>query len=182
MLLYITLPPLLQSRIRFLERAQEVFRYLTYYFLDADPIVDPHAKKLATCANEDKWDPSAESPTSENAATGADREDPPTKDLTQGIEDIDDRNVGREDPCMSLEASAMGNSTNSAEPTPVVLKSAPHKMQNVLQNSLVLTPRLLIDGKPGNVTHQTGLVQWTWKITSISNNPDAKDEHDGASS
>jgi len=34
---------------------------------------------------------------------------------------------------------------------------------------------------PG-VTHQTGLVQWTWKITSISNDPDAKDEHDGASS
>ena len=32
------------------------------------------------------------------------------------------------------------------------------------------------------VTHQTGLVQWTWKITSISNDPDAKDEHDGASS
>ena len=34
----------------------------------------------------------------------------------------------------------------------------------------------------GAVTHQTGLVQWTWKITSISNDPDAKDEHDGASS
>ena len=34
----------------------------------------------------------------------------------------------------------------------------------------------------GGVTHQTGLVQWTWKITSISNDPDAKDEHDGASS
>ena len=32
------------------------------------------------------------------------------------------------------------------------------------------------------VMHQTGLVQWTWKITSISNDPDAKDEHDGASS
>jgi len=34
----------------------------------------------------------------------------------------------------------------------------------------------------GDVTHQTGLVQWTWKITSISNDPGAKDEHDGASS
>ena len=32
------------------------------------------------------------------------------------------------------------------------------------------------------VTHQTGLVQWTWKIMSISNDPDVKDEHDGASS
>jgi len=33
-----------------------------------------------------------------------------------------------------------------------------------------------------DVTHQTGLVQWTWKITSISNDPDAKDEHNRASS
>ena len=37
-------------------------------------------------------------------------------------------------------------------------------------------------GHLSGVTHQTGLVQWTWKITSISNDPDAKDEHDGASS
>jgi len=35
---------------------------------------------------------------------------------------------------------------------------------------------------PCVVTHQTGLVQWTWKITSISNDPDVKDEHNGASS
>jgi len=149
MLLYITLPPLLQSRIRLLERAQEVFRYLAYYFLDADPIVDPRAKKLATCANEDKCDPSAESPTSENAATGAEREDPPTKALNRGTKDIDDGNVGRtEDPRTSLEASSKGNSAESAG-TLVLLESEPHETQNVPQNSLPLTLRLPIDGKPG---------------------------------
>jgi len=34
----------------------------------------------------------------------------------------------------------------------------------------------------GSVMHQTGLVQSTWKITSILNDPDVKDEHDRASS
>jgi len=144
MLLYITLPPLLQSRIRLLERAQEVFRYLAYYFLDAEPIADPRAKKLATCANVDKRYPSAEAPMSENAAAErhahAEREDPPTKDLTRGIEDVDDGNVGREDPRTSLEASAMGSSANSTETTLVVLESAPHETQSVPQNSLPLTP------------------------------------------
>jgi len=38
------------------------------------------------------------------------------------------------------------------------------------------------EGTWGAVMHQIGLVQWTWKIMSISNDPDAKDEHDGASS
>jgi len=83
MLFYITLPPLLQSRIQLLENAREVFQYLAYYFLDTDPIVDPHAKKLVTCANDDKCYPSSKSPMSENAATGTEREDLPcTKDLT----------------------------------------------------------------------------------------------------
>ena len=85
MLLYITLPPLLQSRIQLLEHAQEVFRYLAYYFLDADPIADPCTKKLTTCANKDKRYPSAESPTSKNAATerhaNAEQEDLPMKAL-----------------------------------------------------------------------------------------------------
>jgi len=53
-----------------------------------------------TCANKDKCHPSAESPTSENAAAErhahAEREDPPcTKDLTRGTKDIDNRIVGR---------------------------------------------------------------------------------------
>ena len=106
MLFYITLPTLLRLRIRLLENAREVFRYLAFYFRDCEPIVDPRAKKLATCANEDKCYPSVENPTSENAATerhaNAEREDPPTKALTRGTKDVDDRNVGREDPRTSI--------------------------------------------------------------------------------
>ena len=41
-------------------------------------------------------------------------------------------------------------SAKCTEMTPqVILKSAPHKMQTEPQDSLPLTPRLLIDGKPG---------------------------------
>ena len=155
MLLYITLPPLLQSRIRLLENAREVFQYLAYYFLDAEPIADPRTKKLATCTNEDKRHPSAESPTSENAATerlaNAKRDeelDLPTKALNRGTKDVNDRNVGREDPRTSPEASAKGASAESAG-TLVLFESAPHETQNEPQNSLPLTPRLPIDGKPG---------------------------------
>ena len=44
---------------------------------------------------------------------------------------------------------AEGTSTKRAEMTPVMLKSAlPHEMQNWPQNSLPLTPRLPIEGKP----------------------------------
>jgi len=132
MLLYITLPPLLRLHIRLLENAREVFQYLAYYFLDADPIVDPHAKKLTTCANNDKCYLSVKSPTSENAATGADREDPPTKD-----------------PHTSLEALAEGTSTKRAEGPMAPCAATLHETQNVPQNSLPLTPRLPIDGKPG---------------------------------
>jgi len=86
MLLYITLPPLLQSHIQLLENAQEVFQYLAFYFHDCEPIADPCVKKLATCANDDKHYLSTESPSSENAAkrlANRKREDPPcTKDLT----------------------------------------------------------------------------------------------------
>jgi len=139
MLLYITLPPLLQSHIQLLQNAREVFRYLAFYFRDCEPIVDPRAKKLATCANDDKRYPSAGTPTSKNAATGTGREDLPMKALNRGNEDINDRNVGREDPRTSLEASAKGNSAKSARTT-VQLESAPHKTQNVPQNPLPLTP------------------------------------------
>jgi len=149
MLLYITLPPLLRSRIRLLENAQEVFRYLAYYFLDAEPIADPRAKKFAARANEVKHDPSAENPTSEYAAIGAERENPPTKDLTRGTEDVDNRNVGRtQDPCTSSEASAEGNSAECANGTLVLLTGEPHETQNVPQDSLPLTPRPPIEGEP----------------------------------
>jgi len=132
--------------------AHQVFKYLAKRFRDRDPIADPRAKKLATCANEDKRHPSAEAPTSENAAAErhahAEREDLPTKDLTRGTEDVDDRIVGRKDPRTSAEAPAKGNSANSIETTPVVLESAPHEMQNEPQDSLPLTPRLPTEGKP----------------------------------
>jgi len=152
MLLYITLPPLLRSRIRLLENAREVFQYLAFYFRDCEPIVDPRVKKLATCANEDKCYPSAESPTSENAAierhANAEREDLPTKALNRGTEDVNDRNVGREDPRTSFEASAKGTSAECADGTVVLLESEPHEMQNEPQNSLQTTPRLPIEGEP----------------------------------
>jgi len=135
-----------------LERAQEVFWYLTYYFLDTEPIADPRTKKLTTCANVDKHYPSAEAPTSENAAAErhahAEQEDPPTKDLTRGTKDVNDRNVGRKDPRTSPEASAKGTSAECANGTLVLLTGELHKTQNVPQNSLPLTPRLPIDGKP----------------------------------
>ena len=52
MLFLMTTPPLLRFCIRLFESAQRIFRYLTSYFLDFDPIEDPCTKKLATSANE----------------------------------------------------------------------------------------------------------------------------------
>ena len=52
MLFLMTTSPLLRLRIRLFESAQQIFRYLTFYFLDFDPIEDPRAKKLAISANE----------------------------------------------------------------------------------------------------------------------------------
>ena len=140
--------------------AHQVFKYLAKRFRDHEPIVDPRAKKLATCANEDKRYPSAESPTSENAATGTEREDPPMKDLTRGNEDVDDRIVGRKDLARtSLEASATGNSAESAETTPVVLESTPHETQKPPQDSLQTTPRLPTEGEPSECKQEvTGSV------------------------
>jgi len=145
-LLHDTIPISIYIRLH-RNTVHQVFKYLAKRFRDRNPITDPRAKKLATCANEDKRHPSAESPTSENAAIGAEREDPPTKALTRGTKDVDDRNVGREDPRTSLEASAKGNSAESAGTT-VILESAPHETQNQPQNSLQTTPRLPTEGKP----------------------------------
>ena len=50
---------------------------------------------------------------------------------------------------MSLvEASAQGTSAKCAETTSVILEGTPHETQDRLQNSLPLTPRLPIEGKP----------------------------------
>jgi len=129
--------------------AHQIFNYLAKCFRNRDPIVEPRAKKLATCTNDAKRYSSAESPTSENAATGPGQEDLPcTKDLIRGTKDVDNRNVGRtEDPCMSLEALVKGNSTESAGTT-VLLTGKLHETQNQPQNSLPLTPRLPIEGEP----------------------------------
>jgi len=145
-LLHDTIPISIYIRLR-RNTAHQVFKYLAKRFRDRDPIADPRAKKLATCTNDDKRYPSAKSPTSENAVIGAEREDLSTKALTRGTEDVNDRNVGREDPRTSLEASAKGNSAKSAG-TSVLLKGEPHETQNVPQNSLPLTLRLPIEGEP----------------------------------
>jgi len=110
--------------------------------------VDPCAKKLATCTNKVKHDPSAENPTSEYAAIGAERENPPMKDLTRGTEDVDDRIVRCEDPHTSTEAPAKGTSAKCTEMTPVVLESTPHETQNEPQDSPQVTLRLPIEGEP----------------------------------
>ena len=49
---------------------------------------------------------------------------------------------------MSRETSAEGNSTESADGTLVLLTGMPCETRNELQNSLLLTPRLPIEGKP----------------------------------
>jgi len=145
-LLHDTIPISIYIRLR-RNTAHQAFKNLAKRFHDRDPIADPRAKKLATCTNDDKRYPSAESPTSENAATGAEREDPPTKDLTRGTKDVDDRIVGRTDPRTSFEASAKGTSAESAGTT-VLLESVPHETQNEPQDSPQVTPRLPTEGKP----------------------------------
>jgi len=147
-----TVPASIYYQIR-LKSAHETYNYLAKHFRDNDPIQELCAKKFVTRANEDKRYSSAESPMNENAATErhahAEREDPPTKALTRGNEDVDDRNVGRtQDPRTSLEALAKGNSAKSAGTT-VLLKSAPHETQDQPQDSLQATPwRLPIEDEP----------------------------------
>jgi len=122
--------------------AHQVFKYLAKRFRDREPIADPRTKKLATCTNDAKRYLSVKNPTSKNAATGADREDPPTKDLIRGTKDVDDRIVGHTDPRTSFEASAKGTSAKSAGTT-VLLESELHEKQDRPQNSLQATPQRL---------------------------------------
>jgi len=157
-LLHDTIPISIYIRLR-RNTAHQVFKHLAKRFHDRDPITDPRAKKLATCANEAKRYSSAKTPTSENAATGADREDPPTKDLIRGTKDVDDKNVGREDPRTKAEALSKGTSAKCTETTPVVLESAPHETQKPPQDSLQTTPRLPTEGKPSECKQEvTGSV------------------------
>jgi len=147
-LLHDTIPISIYIRLR-RNTAHQAFKHLAKRFRDREPIADPRAKKLATCANEAKRHLSAEAPTSENAATErhahAGREDLPcTKDLIRGTKDVDDGNVERtQDPCTSSEATAKGTSAKCTETTVVVLTGTPHESQDRPQNSLQATPRRL---------------------------------------
>ena len=84
-------------------------------------------------------------------------------------QDVDDGNVGHQDPCMSLEASVQGTSAKCAETTPVVLKSVlPHETQTKLHSSPPLTPRPPIEGKPNGCKQEAadsvvmaGRMKWT---------------------
>ena len=58
-------------------------------------------------------------------------------------------NTSTQDPHRSTEAPAEGTSAKRTETTPVMLKSVlPHEMQDQPQDSLLLTWRLPIEGKP----------------------------------
>ena len=142
-----TVPASIYYRIC-LKSVHQIYNHLAKRVHDNNPIQELCVKKFVTRANEDKHYSSAESPMSKNAATGADREDPPTKDLTRGIEDVDDGNIRCEDPRMKAEASLKGTSAKCTEMTPVVLESKPHGTQNGPQDLLPLTPRPPIDGEP----------------------------------
>jgi len=141
-----TVPASIYYHIR-LKSAHQIYNYLAKCFRDNDPIEVLCAKKFAARTNEDKRYPSAEAPTSEYAAIGAEWEDLPTKALTRGTEDVNDKIVGRKDPHASFEASAKGTSAESAGTT-VLLTGEPHETQNVPQDSLPLTPRPPIEGEP----------------------------------
>ena len=151
---YTSVPISILCPIRKLNTADQIFKYLAKRFRDSKPI--PHANEFQCAGTAAAAETPEKSPTSADAATerhvSAERNNEDlstTKALTRGTEDVDNGNVGRnQDPCMSSEDSAKGTSAKCAETTTVVLESAPHKMQNRLQNSLPLTPRLPIEGEP----------------------------------
>ena len=133
----------------FCNTAHQVFKYLVKRFCDRKPIRDPHANELQCAGTATAAKMPKKSPTSMNTATErhahakSDEEDltTSTKALTQGTEDVDNRNVGRiQDPCTSSEDSAKGTSAKCKETTSVVLKSMLHEMQDQPQDSLQATP------------------------------------------
>jgi len=52
-LLHDTIPISIYIRLH-RNTAHQAFKHLAKHFCDREPIADPHMKKLATCANEDK--------------------------------------------------------------------------------------------------------------------------------
>ena len=164
---YTLVPITILCPIRKLNTAHEIFNYLATCFCNNNPIMDPCAKKSEPSANKvDGAGTAAEdistdsekqkgSPTSESAAAetlmsaNRDEEDlSTTKDLTQGMKSVNNGNIRHQDPRTSLEASAQGTSTKCSEMMTVILESTPHETQDQPQNSLPLTPRLPIEGKP----------------------------------
>ena len=136
--------------------AHENFKYLAKHFRDNDPI--PRTNELQRAGTAAAAETSEKSPTSDSAATerhvSAERNKEDlvsntTKALTQGTEDVNNRNVGCiQDPRMSYEASAKGmTSAKCSETTIVTLESAPHETQEP-HSSLPLTPRPPIEGEP----------------------------------
>ena len=84
-----------------------------------------------------------------HASTERDKEVPNTKDLpNQGTKNVDDANIGWNDPHLSTQMPVTGSSATCTETTDVVLKGKPHETQH-LQNSLQVTPqRLSHEDKP----------------------------------
>ncbi|KIM54280.1 hypothetical protein SCLCIDRAFT_31227 [Scleroderma citrinum Foug A] len=151
---YTSVPISILCPIQKLDTVHKIFKYLVKRFRDNEPI--PRANKFQCAGTATAAEMSENYPTSANAATEQHVDAKPdeddlttTKALTRGTEDIDNGNVGRQDPRTKAEASAQGTSAKCTETTPVVLKSTlPHETQTKLQNSLPLTPRPPIEGEP----------------------------------
>ena len=147
-----TVAPSIYFKIR-RRTAHENFKYLAKCFHNNDPI--PCTNELQCAGTAAAAEMPENYPMSVNAATewhanaNLDEDDlSTTKDLTRGTEDVDDGNVRCiHDPRMSSEDSAKGTSAKCIKMTPVILESMPHEMQEP-QDSLPLTPRLPIEGKP----------------------------------
>ena len=147
----------------------ENFQCLAKQFHDNDPI--PHTNKLqcagtaAVAEMPENYPTSANAATEQHASTEQNKEDL----VSNTTQDVNNGNVGHtEDPRTSFEASAKGTSAKCIETTPVVLESALHKMQDQLQNSLLLTPRPPIDGRPNECKQEVvdsmvtaGHTNWT---------------------
>ena len=148
-----SIPPSIYFPIR-RRTAHKNFKYLAKCFRNSKPI--PHTNEFQCTNTATAVQMLEKSPTSTNTATERhadakwDKEDlSTTQDLTRGTEDVNSGNAGcMEDPRTSFKALVKGTSTKCSEMTPVILESAPHKMQTELQNSLPLTPRLPTAGEP----------------------------------
>ncbi|KIM57560.1 hypothetical protein SCLCIDRAFT_28780 [Scleroderma citrinum Foug A] len=137
------------ARLLFLMTTPSSFRH---HF---NPIKDPRAKKLVTSANKtervgaatehakNSWKSSQHG---RNSRRWRSRKWDNEEDLST-TKDLSTR--GMEDPCMSREASAEGNSAERTDGTSVLCAAMPHETPNQLQNSLQATrQRLPIEDEP----------------------------------